>query len=219
MKKGISSSSYITNSNFQKLLTYQHAKSLSPLTLHSQEILCQPCSDKDTIVQLRPIVTICYPLLNMLMLAASSNDYVLKYSVRSENRIFVSLRAASTDQRATAPTIMLLLSANPKQHDNLSCVITVRAGFTVFQTQNYIRNPKTLLTMYLTMSLAVLYCLSYIHTSLLSLFSERPITWDVQNMRRIRTLSRFAKPKNFLQSFLSVLKTIPNIPQSRIFID
>lgn len=216
MKKETSSHSYLTISSYQKLVIYQHEKSLSPLTAHSQEIICQSYSNLDTIIQFTPIVTICYPLLRMLMSVASSSGYVLKYSVRSDNVIFVSLRAVSMDQLATVPTITLLLSANPNQHDNLSCVITVRAGFTVFQTRNYIQNPKTLLTTYLTMLLAVLYCLSYIHTSLSNLFSERPTTWDVTNMRRIRTLSRFAKRKHFLKSFLSVLKTIPNIPQSRL---
>ena len=116
MKKETSSHSYITINNLRKLQTFQHEKSLSPLTPSSQELLCQPYSTSDTIVQLTPIVTSCYPLLRMLMSAVSSSDYVLKYSVRSEQKIFVSLRAESMDQPVIAPTITLLLSANPKQH-------------------------------------------------------------------------------------------------------
>lgn len=216
MKQETSSQSYLTISNYQKLLTYQHAKSLSVLTSRSQELLSQPYSNLDTIIQLTPIATICYPLLSMLMSVASSNGYELKYNVRSEIQISVLLRAANTDLPATAPTIMLLLSANPKQHDNLSCVITLRAGFMVYQTQNCILNPKTLLTTLRTTLLAALYCQNYTYISLLNLFSEHQTTWGLEHMRLIRRLSRFAKPKTFLKYYLRAAARIPYIPQCRL---
>lgn len=216
MKKEISSPSYITIGNYHNLLTYQHARSLSPLTPLSQEIVSQPYSNLFSTIQLIPIVTSCYPLLSILMSVASSSDYELKYSVRSENKIFVSLAAANMDQRAIAPTITLLLSASPKQPDNLSCVITVRAGFMVYQTQNYIQNPKTLLTTLRITLLAALYCQNYTHTSLLNLFSERPTTWGLPNMRILRRLSRFANPKSFIKYYLRAAERIPNLPQCRL---
>lgn len=216
MKKETSSPRFLTIDSYRKLLRYQTDRSLSLLTKDSLEIVCQPSSNPDTIIQLIPIATLCYPVLNMLMSVASSRDFVLKYTVISEKRIYVSLRVANTDQRATAPIITLLLFANPKQHDKASCTITARAGYMVYQTQNYILDPKTLLTTLLTTLLAALYCQNYTLTSLSDLFFGRQTTWGLENMRFIRRLSRFANPKNFLKYYLRAATIIPNIPRCRI---